>query len=397
VGESPKITDPLEALEHARASFEEADDFTMAVEEEFAILDPETLDMTSGFERFDEAAANHPSLAGMVAGELIRSEVEVKTGKCATFDEAAEAMARRRLDLLDVADTLGYRLSAAGTHPFARWQDQEIINTPHYQVVESTLKYVAWRNNTFGLHVHVGIHGADRAIAVNNAMRTVLPDLLAFSCSSPWLEDRRTYLHSTRSEIFTKFFPRCGIPDPFDGWAEYADFVRFLVSTRSIREHTEIWWSVRPHQAYPTVETRICDGQPDFGRAVALSGLMVALSADFARRYDGGERLPDYPHRDLEENFWRAIRWGMSHELIDLEARRAVPARERLEQILEQVGDTAADLGIAPHLDALRDDTVSEQMERLMDDGADPRELWPDVVDRCRISTAEWLAVREGR
>jgi glutamate---cysteine ligase / carboxylate-amine ligase len=397
VGESPKITDPLEALEHARTSFEEADDFTMAVEEEFAILDPATLDMSPGFERFAEAAAEHPTLRGMVAGELIRSEVEVKTGKCATFEEAAEIMARRRLDLLDLADTLGYRLSAAGTHPFARWQDQQIIDTPHYRVVESTLRYVAWRNNTFGLHVHVGVHGADRAIAVNNAMRTVLPELLAFSGSSPWLEDRRTYLHSTRTEIFTKFFPRCGIPDAFDGWEGYADFVRFLVATRSIREHTEIWWSVRPHQSYPTVETRICDGQPDFARAVALSGLMVALTADFARRYDAGERLPDHPHRDLEENFWRAIRWGMSHELIDLEARRAVPARERLEQILEQVGDTAADLGIAPHLGALRDETVSEQMERLMDDGAEPRELWPDLVERTRASTAEWLAVREGR
>jgi carboxylate-amine ligase len=144
------------------------------------------------------------------------------------------------------------------------------------------------------------------------------------------------------------------------------------------------------------VETRICDGQPDFGRSVALSGLMVALSVDFARRYDAGERLPDYPHRDLEENFWRAIRWGMSDNLIDLEARRAMPARERLEQILEQVGDTAADLGIAPYLGALRDETVSEQMERLMDDGAEPRELWPDVVDRSRTSVAEWLAVREG-
>jgi carboxylate-amine ligase len=256
---------------------------------------------------------------------------------------------------------------------------------------------VAWRNNTFGLHVHVGINGADRAIAVNNAMRTVLPELLAFSGSSPWAEGRRTYLHSTRTEIFTKFFPRCGIPDRFEGWAEYEDFVRFLVATGSIREHTEIWWSVRPHQAYPTVETRICDGQPGFGRSVALSGLMVALSVDFARRYDAGERLPDYPHRDLEENFWRAIRWGMSDNLIDLEARRAMPARERLEQILEQVGDTAADLGIAPYLGALRDETVSEQMERLMDDGAEPRELWPDVVDRSRTSVAEWLAVREGR
>ena len=396
MGESPKITDPLAALEHARVQFEQAEDFTIAVEEEFAILEPATLEMTSGFERFDVAAREHPTLREMVAGELIRSEVEVRTGKCGSFAEAAAAMAQRRADLLDVADDLGYRLCAAGTHPYSRWEDQQVIDTPHYAIVESTLRYVAWRNNTFGLHVHVGIHGADRAIAVNSALRSVLPELLAFSGSSPWLEGRHTHLHSTRTEIFTKFFPRCGIPDSFSGWDQYAEFVRFLIDTRSIREHTEIWWSVRPHQAYPTVETRICDGQPEFARSVALSGLMVALTADFARRFDAGELLPGYPGRDLEENMWRAIRWGMSGELIDLAARRSIPALERLEQVLDQVADTAADLGIAPYLPPLREPTLSQRMDELMEDGADPRELWPDVVERNQRSVGEWLSDREG-
>ena len=396
MGESPKITDPLAALEHARVQFEQAEDFTIAVEEEFAILEPATLEMTSGFERFDVAAREHPTLREMVAGELIRSEVEVRTGKCGSFAEAAAAMAQRRADLLDVADDLGYRLCAAGTHPYSRWEDQQVIDTPHYAIVESTLRYVAWRNNTFGLHVHVGIHGADRAIAVNSALRSVLPELLAFSGSSPWLEGRHTHLHSTRTEIFTKFFPRCGIPDSFTGWDQYAEFVRFLIDTRSIREHTEIWWSVRPHQAYPTVETRICDGQPEFARSVALSGLMVALTADFARRFDAGELLPGYPGRDLEENMWRAIRWGMSGELIDLAARRSIPALERLEQVLDQVADTAADLGIAPYLPPLREPTLSQRMDELMEDGADPRELWPDVVERNQRSVGEWLSDREG-
>ncbi|HVI17671.1 MAG TPA: YbdK family carboxylate-amine ligase [Gaiellales bacterium] len=396
MGESPKITDPLAALEHARIQFEQAEDFTVAVEEEFAILDPATLEMTSGFERFDAAAREHPTLREMVAGELIRSEVEVRTGKCEGFAEAAAAMAQRRADLLEVADELGYRLSAAGTHPYSRWEDQQVIDTPHYAIVESTLRYVAWRNNTFGLHVHVGINGADRAIAVNSALRTVLPDLLAFSGSSPWLEGRHTHLHSTRTEIFTKFFPRCGIPDSFTGWDQYAEFIRFLIDTRSIREHTEIWWSVRPHQAYPTVETRICDGQPEFARSVALSGLMVALTADFARRFDAGEPLPAYPGRDLEENMWRAIRWGMSGELIDLAARRSIPALERLEQVLDQVADTAAELGISPHLPPLREPTMAQRMDELMEDGADPRELWPEVVERTHRSVGEWLSDREG-
>jgi carboxylate-amine ligase len=392
MGDSPLISDPLEALEAARVAFDEADDFTMAVEEEFAVLDPETLEMTPGYEALAAAAAERPSLQGMTAGELIRSEIEIKTGKCETFAEAAEAMARRRIDLVEVAAATGYRLSAAGTHPWSRWQDQEVIDTPHYPIVESTLRYVAWRNNTFGLHVHVGIHGADRAIAVHRALRTVLPELLALSSSSPWLEGRYTYLHSTRTEIFTKFFPRCGIPDGFADWDDYAEFVRFLVDTRSIREHTEIWWSVRPHQAYPTVETRICDGQPDFARSVALAGLQVALTADFARRYDAGEPLPDYPARDMEENFWRAIRWGMSGELIDLELRRAMPAAERIERLLDGVAQTSEELGIAPYLPPLSGPTLAQEVIEPLEAGADPRELWPAVVDRSERSAAEWLA-----
>ena len=169
MGETPKISDPLEALEAAREGFEQGEDFTMGVEEEFAILDSgdagHDVRASSGSPRRRRAGP----LAGSVAGELIRSEVEIRTGRCETFAEAAEAMARRRVDLVEAGrSSWGYALSAAGTHPFARWQDQEVIDTPHYHLVESTLRYVAWRNNTFGLHVHTGIRGADRAIAVNS-------------------------------------------------------------------------------------------------------------------------------------------------------------------------------------------------------------------------------------
>jgi glutamate---cysteine ligase / carboxylate-amine ligase len=395
VGETPKIADPLEALAAAKALFDSADDFTIGVEEEFAILDPATLDMTAGFERIAEAAATGP-LEGMVAGELIRSEVEVRTGRCETFAEAAHAMARRRLDLLEVAEPLGYALAATGTHPFARWQDQSVINTPHYHLVEATLRYVAWRNNTFGIHVHTGIRGADRAVAVSSALRSVLPELLAASCSSPWLEERHTHLHSTRTQVFTKFFPRCGIPDFLADWEEYAEFVRFLISTRSIREHTEIWWSVRPHQAFPTVEVRICDAQPEFGRAVALAGLMTAATAHFARAYDEGRPLPAHPHRLIEENFWRAIRWGMSGELIDLATGVVMPARARVEALVDEVSEVAAELGIAPHLGALAEPSAAEVYAARLQEGESVRDVWPHAVARTRESVSEWLAVREG-
>jgi carboxylate-amine ligase len=394
MGETPKITDPLKALEAARASFEDGDDFTIGVEEEFAILEPAGLNMVAGFERID-AAARTGSLEGMVAGELIRSEVEVRTGRCGSFAEAADTMAHRRADLIVAAERLGYRLSAAGTHPFARWQDQEVIDTPHYHLVEATLRYVAWRNNTFGIHVHTGIRGADRAIAVTSALRSVLPELLAASCSSPWLEGRHTHLQSTRTQIFTRFFPRCGIPDRFADWDEYARFVRFLIDTRSIREHTEIWWSVRPHQAFPTVEIRICDAQPEFDRAVALAGLMVALSAHYARGYDEGRALPGHPPRLLEENLWRAIRWGMTGELIDLDAGRSVPARARLEALIEEVSEVAGDLGIARHLDALAEPTAAERYAADLEAGATVQDVWPGAVERTRDSVMEWLSVRE--
>jgi len=394
MGESPKISDPLAALEAAREAFEQGTDFTVGVEEEFAILDAATLDLAPHFEQFAAAAPDGP-LACQVAGELIRSEVEVRTGRCESFAEAVETMARRRVDLMELAGQLGVRLSAAGTHPFARWQDQQVIDTPHYRLVEQTLRYVAWRNNTFGIHVHVGIRGSDRAVAVMGALRTVLPELLAVSASSPWLEGRRTHLHSTRTQIFTRAFPRCGIPDPFSGWDEYADHVRFLVHTRSIVEHTQIWWSVRPHQSFPTVETRICDAQPEFAEAAAVAGLMVALTADFARRYDEGRPLPDHPPRELEENLWRAIRWGMNGELIDLRAGATMPARARIDALLEQVAETARELGIAPYLAPLEHPNAAQRYSALMDDGADPAELWPEVVARTHDSAAEWLSVQE--
>jgi carboxylate-amine ligase len=346
--------------------------------------------MTPGFERFDVAAREHPTLREMVAGELIRSEVEVRTGKCGSFAEAAAAMAQRRADLLDLADDLGYRLCAAGTHPYSRWEDQQVIDTPHYAIVESTLRYVAWRNNTFGLHVHVGINGADRAIAVNSALRSVLPELLAFSGSSPWLEGRHTHLHSTRTEIFTKFFPRCGIPDSFSGWDQYAEFVRFLIDTRSIREHTEIWWSVRPHQAYPTVETRICDGQPEFARSVALSGLMVALTADFARRFDAGEPLPAYPGRDLEENMWRAIRWGLDGEMIDFRNdARVVPTRRLLEEIVEWTAPARAQLGIELELP---ERNGAQRARAAAAEGRPIEEIYRHAVDETKRTYAPRLA-----
>src|SRR6187401_704922 len=204
-------------LEESRERFEEAVDFTVSVEEEFALLDRETLALVNRFEEV-QAAARGTALEPNLVGELIASEVEVKTGKQASFAEVPAALAERRAQLAALVEPLGLALGATGTHPWASWRDQRIIDTPHYRRNDEILRYVVWRNNTFGIHVHVAINGPDRAVAVCNGLRNFLPELLAVSASSPFVEAVNSGLHSARTEIFTKMFPRCGVPDAYDGW-----------------------------------------------------------------------------------------------------------------------------------------------------------------------------------
>jgi glutamate---cysteine ligase / carboxylate-amine ligase len=367
-----------ELLASSRAAFEASQDFTLAVEEEFALLDPATLELTNRFEDV-QAAAKGTDLEPHLVGELIASEVEVRTGRCETFAEAAEKMGERRAQLRGLTDSVGVGLSAVGTHPWSRWQDQRIIDTPHYRRNDELLRYVVWRNNTFGLHVHVGINGADRAIQVTSALRNFLPELLALSASSPFVEGVFTHLHSSRTQIFTRMFPRCGIPDALDDWAEWETYLRFLYETGSVTEHTQMWWSVRPHLAFPTVEIRICDAQPDIGEARSLAALCYALTARIARALDEGEPLPSWPHRLLEENLWRALRWGLSGELIDFERGESIPARARLEQLLEWVQPVAAELGAAQWL-AIPERNAAERQIARHHEGATMEEIFTEQV-----------------
>jgi carboxylate-amine ligase len=367
-----------ELLATSRAGFDGGTDFTLAVEEEFALLDPATLELTDRFEEV-YAAAIETELAPNVVGELIASEVEVRTGKCVDFGEAAAAMAERRSQIQAVARELQIGLGGTGTHPFSDWRDQRIIDTPHYRRNDEILRYVVWRNNTFGMHVHVGIHGADRAIAVHDALRNFLPELLALSASSPFVEGVNSGLHSARTEVFTRMFPRCGIPDAYGSWQGWEDYVSFLYRSGSITEHTQIWWSVRPHLAYPTIEIRICDGQPDLAESQSLAALCYALAARCARAYDEGEAITVLPHRLLEENMWRAIRWGLSGELLDLERARPVPARQRIEQLIEWVAPVAEEIGAAAYL-RVPDQNAAERQIARFDAGAELKDIYAEQV-----------------
>jgi carboxylate-amine ligase len=379
MGDTQKLS-PEEQLRTARETYEEGSDFTVAVEEEFAVLDPETLSLTNRFEELQAAAQGTP-LEDHLVGELIASEVEIRTGRCESFAEAAAKLGERRGQLDELAGGLGLALAAAGTHPWSPWQEQRIIDTPHYRRNDELLRYVVWRNNTFGHHVHVGIRGADRAIAVCNGLRNFLPELLALSASSVFVEGVFTHLHSTRTEIFTRMFPRCGVPDAYDGWQGFENYVRFLYDTRSITEHTQIWWSVRTHLAFPTVEIRICDGQPDLEESRSLAALCYALTARIARALDEGEPLPSHPHRLIEENLWRATRYGLAGELIELSTGDVRSARAHLERLLDWVEPVADELGVTQYLAVPATNSAERQIAQH-EDGASMEEIYAALVRR---------------
>ncbi|MBK5233292.1 MAG: YbdK family carboxylate-amine ligase [Thermoleophilia bacterium] len=321
----------------AREVFEASQDFTIGLEEEFAIIDPETLDLADRFPELYEAAQADPVLGDSAAGELIASEIEIRSGRSESMHEAIERMAVRRQKLFAVAADRGVSLASMGTHPWASYLDQAIIDTPHYQRLKEDLGWVAQRNNTWSLHVHVGIQGADRAIKVSDWLREQLPILLAVSANSPFLDHHDSGLASVRTEIFTRTFPRCGVPGQFRSWDQYAEFIETLKRVGSVVESTQLWWSVRPHHAFGTVEVRICDAQSDATESTALAGLITAVVAQTALDLDSGAKGDEEPllDREIEENFWRAIRYGMDGKMVDFRRGREIEARRVLEDLLE--------------------------------------------------------------
>ena len=357
-------------LEATRELFEASTDFTIALEEEFAIVDPSTLELMQRFEDLYADSQQDGLLAESVTGELIASEIEIRSGRSESLAEAMDRQREHRARLFALAEARGLGLAATGTHPWANYLDQRIIDTPHYQRLKRDLGYVVQRNNTWSNHVHMGIRGADRAIAVCDSLRSVLPALLAVSANSPFLDHRDTGLHSVRTEIFTRVFPRCGIHEPFGDWGTYADFVELLVRTGTIVESTQLWWSVRPHHLFGTVEVRICDAQTRGEESFGLAALIAACIAQAALDHDDG-RLPDpLPQREIEENLWRAIRYGMDGKLIDFARGQELEAVAELERLLEWTEPARDTLG----LDTTLPDLNGAQRARRAYEGGEPIE-----------------------
>ena len=332
-------------MAQARERFESSTDFTLAIEEEFALVDPETLELVNRFEELYAACQRDEVLAEAAVGELISSEIEIRSGKSESFAEAVERQRERRARLFATARELGIALAATGTHPWASYLDQQIIDTPHYRRLREELRWVAQRNNTWSLHVHVGVRGADRAVAVCDHLRGVLPELLALSANSPFLDGRDTGLHTMRTEIFTRTFPRCGVHEPFGDWDAYADFVDLLVRTgRSSRRPSCGGACARITPSGPSS----CGSATRRRAAASRSG----SRADRRLHRPGGARLRRRPprtplrQREIEENLWRAIRHGMDGRMIDFGRREEISTREAVERLVEWTAPARESLGI---------------------------------------------------
>jgi carboxylate-amine ligase len=286
-----------------------------------------------------------------------------------------------RSRLFALAAEMGLGLAAMGTHPWANYLDQRIIDTVHYKRLRDQLRWVAQRNNTWSLHVHMGVQGADRAIAVCDHLRGVLPQLLAASANSPFLDGQDTGLASVRTQIFTRTFPRCGVHEPFGDYKTYADFVDLLARTNTIVESTQLWWSVRPHHTFGTVELRICDSQTSGADSFALAGLISACIAQAAIDHSEGALPAPLSGREIEENLWRAIRYGMDGAMIDFERGEEIPAAAAVEHLMEWTAPARDALAIEADVPQ---PNGAQRARAAFEEGASLADVYRETVEETR-------------
>ncbi len=324
-----------------RTDSSQFEQFTLGIEEEFQIVDPNTRELRS---HVSEILEDGRMLLGeQVKPEMIQSMIEVGTGICMDIKEARTDITNLRSILSTLVRKKGLEIVAAGTHPFSHWQDQKIFENARYELIVEENQMIARSLLTFGLHVHVGIADPDRAIHIMNAVRYMLPHVLALSTSSPFWLGVHTGLKSYRSEVFTRF-PRTGIPDHFESYGSFQQYVKLLIETGCIDDGKKIYWDVRPHPYFPTLEFRICDIPTRVDDTIAIAALFQALVAKLNKLLDQNLTFRLHHKMLIEENKWRAVRYGLDGKMIDFGKGKEVPVRELIRELLEFVDDVIDDL-----------------------------------------------------
>src|SRR6266540_2308920 len=362
--------------------------FTVGVEEEFQIVDPTTWELRS---HVSELLASSASAFGdHIKREMHQSIVEVGTKICATVEELAEEIIRTRRDLSDAAERVGLRISAAGTHPFSSWMDQVLSPGERYQNIVEELQQLARSLLIFGLHVHVAVPDRSTMIDLMNEARYFLPHLLALSTSSPFWMGRDTGLKSYRTTVFRRF-PRTGVPDHFGSWGEYETYVNLLIELHSIDDARKIWWDVRPHPTFGTLEFRVCDVPTRPEAAVMLGALTQAIVVKLYRLYERNLGFRLYRRALIEENKWRAARWGLDGKLIDFGKRAEVPMRDLALELLEFVDDVVDELESREAVEyvhtVLREGTSADRQLAVFRETGDLKAIVRHIVEETRAGT----------
>jgi carboxylate-amine ligase len=318
-------------------------DFTLGIEEEYQIIDPQTREVTSYVQEFFEKG--RLVLKDQLKPEFLQSQVEVGSKICHDMQEARAELVHLRRTVCEVAESAGLAVAAASTHPFSKWLEQRITPAERYSKHEKAMAEVARRMLIFGMHVHIGIADKELLIDVMDQARYFLPHLLALSTSSPFWHGRQTGLKSYRSVVFESL-PRTGPPPSFRSWAEYQGYVKLLIDTHCIEEATTIWWDIRPHPTYPTLEFRMCDICTKVDEAICVASLLLAVVTKLIRLRQGNLSWRRYRHELITENKWRAVRYGIDGKLIDLGRGEELPVRQLAQEMLELVDDVVDDLGV---------------------------------------------------
>jgi carboxylate-amine ligase len=353
--------------------------YTVGIEEELMIVDRESLDLVNAIESLLQESSE-----GDIKPELMESILEISTTPCANVGEADQQLRALRRQVRETAAHRGLTIGSAGTHPFAMWEDQRIVARTRYRDLVSALRFVARQELIFGMHVHVGLDDPDKAIHVANGMRVHLPVLLALSANSPFWRADVTGLMSTRQPIF-RAFPRVGIPPAFKDWADYERQINFMVESGVMEDYTFLWYDVRPHPKFGTVEIRVCDSQTRIEHTIALTALVQAMVKELAEHFEAGKRLSNYPWQMLDENKWLAARHGLEGELVDLPSARRVPTRELARRLLARLRPHAEDLGSVDALAGIEDllekgNGASRQIV-VYEANHDLREVMAEIVD----------------
>src|SRR5881398_3999168 len=314
--------------------------YTLGIEEELMIVDAETLELVNSIETMLEDV---PPMAGDVKPELMESVLEVATTPVKNTGEAGKQLRELRRKTHQTAQKHGLAIGSAGTHPFAMWEDQRIVARPRYRDLVAALRFVARQEIIFGQHVHVGLDDPDKAIHVANGMRVHMPILLALSANSPFWRADATGLLSTRTPIF-RAFPRVGIPPTYRDFEEYSARVQFMIESKAIEDYTYLWYDVRPHPNFGTVEIRVMDGQTRLEHTLGLAALVQAMVKELAEHFEAGKRLSRYPFEMLDENKWLAARHGLEGELVDLPRCERVSTRALGRRLIDRMRPHAREL-----------------------------------------------------